>query len=145
MIAFETSVHIKRPTEAVFDYVSDPGTFPRWNSAVRAVRALSGGNGVGSSRYMMERDLPSGRAVNELEVVTNDRPTEFVVRTISGPTPFVYRYRFASKNGETVVRLDAAVELDGAARVLAPVVARAIKKGVDANFKALKEVLEARG
>jgi hypothetical protein len=100
---------------------------------------------VGSSRYVMERDLPSGRAVNELEVVTHDRPTEFVVRTISGPTPFVYHYRSASENGETVRPAGCGGELDGAASVLAPVVARAIKKGVDAKFRALKEVLETRG
>lgn len=145
MIAFETSVHIKRPMEAVFDYVSDPGTFPRWNSAVRSVRALPGDARVEHSRYLMERDLPSGRAVNELEVMTHDRPTEFVVRTIAGPTPFVYRYRFASENGGTVVLLDAEVELDGVASLLAPVAGRAIKRGVDANFSALKEVLETRG
>ena len=145
MIAFETSVRIVRPTEEVFDYVSDPGTFPRWNSAVQAVRSLSGDDGVERSRYVMERDLPGGRAVNELEVVTHDRPTEFAVRTISGPTPFGYRYRFAGENGATVVRLDAEVELDGIASLLAPVAGRAIKRGVDANFRVLKEVLETRG
>jgi ligand-binding SRPBCC domain-containing protein len=144
MIAFETSVRIERPTEAVFDYVSDPSTFPRWNSAVQAVRSLSGDDGVERSRYVMERDLPGGRAVNELEVVTRDRPTEFAVRTISGPTPFVYRYRFVSENGETVVRLDGEVDVDGVASLLAPVAGRAIKSGVDANFRVLKEVLESR-
>jgi ligand-binding SRPBCC domain-containing protein len=144
MIAFGTSVRIERPTEAVFDYISDPSTLPRWNSAVQAVRPLPGNNRVERSRYVMERDLPSGRAVNELEVVTHERPMEFVVRTISGPTPFVYRYRFAGENGETVVRLDAEVELDGIASLLAPVAGRAIKRGVDANFRVLKEVLETR-
>ena len=145
MITFETSVRIKRSTEAVFDYVSNPRTFPRWNSAVQDVRPLPGDNGVELPRYVMERDLPGGRAVNELEVVTCARPTEFVVLTLSGLTPFVYRYRFASENGETVVRLDAEVELDGVASLLAPVAGRAIRRGVDANFRVLKEVLEGRG
>ena len=144
MIAFETSVRIERPMEAVFDYVSDPVTFPRWNSAVHAVRPFSGDADLERSRYVMERDLPSGRALNELEIVARNRPTEFVVRTISGPTPFVYRYRFAGENGETIVRLDAEVELDGIASVLAPVVRRMVKSGVDGNFTALKGILEAR-
>lgn len=143
MIAFETSVRIERPTEEVFDYVSDPGTFPRWNSAVQAVRPLSRDEDLEHSRYVMERDLPSGRALNELEIVARDRPTEFVVRTISGPTPFVYRYRFAGENGETIVRLDAEVQLDGIVSVLAPVARRMVKSGVDANFTALKGILEA--
>jgi hypothetical protein len=54
----------------------------------------------------------------------------------------VYRYWFVSENGETVVRLDAAVELEGVAALLGPVVGRAVKRGVDDNFAALKTILE---
>jgi hypothetical protein len=90
----------------------------------------------------MERELPGGRAVNELEIVARERPTEFAMRTTSGPTPFHYRYRFAGKNGDTVVRLKAEVELAGPALVLAPLAGRAIKRGVDANFRALRGILE---
>ncbi len=41
MISFETSVRIERPIEEVFDFVSDPTQFPRWNSAVQAVNGTS--------------------------------------------------------------------------------------------------------
>jgi uncharacterized protein YndB with AHSA1/START domain len=37
MIEIDTHVRIERPIEDVFDYVSDPRNFPRWNSAVRSV------------------------------------------------------------------------------------------------------------
>ena len=85
---FETSVLIERPVEEVFDYVSDPITFPRWNSAVRSVeRTSAGANGIGAT-YRMERDLPGGRAENVLEVVDAQRPTLLVIRTTSGPTHF---------------------------------------------------------
>jgi uncharacterized membrane protein len=40
-VNFETSVRIHRPVEEVFDYLSDLGNFPYWNSAVQAVRATS--------------------------------------------------------------------------------------------------------
>jgi hypothetical protein len=92
----------------------------------------------------MERELPSGRAVSKLKIMARERPTEFAMRTTSGPTPFHYRYtfhhryRFAGENGETVVRLKAEVELGGPASVLAPLAGRAIKRGVDANITALK-------
>jgi uncharacterized protein YndB with AHSA1/START domain len=92
MIAFETDVRIDRRIEEVFAYVSDPLNLPRWNSAVEAVRKTSAGaNGVAST-YSMERKLPSGRAVNELEVVASQPPRKFAIRTTSGPTPFLYRY-----------------------------------------------------
>jgi uncharacterized protein YndB with AHSA1/START domain len=115
VIAFEADVRIDRRIEDVFAYVSDPLNFPRWNSAVEAVRKTSAGQNGVASTYSMERELPSGRAVNELEVVANERPREFAIRTTAGPTPFLYRYRFSAEDGDTVMRLEAEVELPGAA------------------------------
>ena len=137
MIRFETDVRIERSIDEVFAYVSDPGNFPHWNSAVRAVREREPG-----STYMIERGLPSGRAVNELTIVALDRPTEFAIRTTSGPTQFSYVYRFSAENGETVVQLDAEVELEGVASLLPQLARRAVKKGVDDNFATLKAILE---
>lgn len=143
MITFETDIRIKRPSEEVFSYVSDPLNFPRWNSAVRAIRKTSAGETAVASRYSMERDLPGGRAVNELEVVESQQPHAFVIRATAGPTPFRYRYRFTTENGETVVTLDAQVELLSAATLLPGLARRAVKNGVDDNLVTLKRVLEA--
>jgi uncharacterized protein YndB with AHSA1/START domain len=143
VITFETDVRINRPIGDVFSYVSDPLNFPRWNSAVQAVRKTSAGaNGTGST-YVMERELPTGRAINELEVVASERPSDFAIRATTGPTPFVYRYRFATDNDETVMQLDAEIELHGATALLPQLARRAVKKGVDDNFATLKEILEA--
>lgn len=137
MITFATDVGIERPIDEVYVYVSDPINFPRWNSAVQAVRQTS------AAAYSMERALPSGHAINELEIVTCDPPSEFAIRTRSGPTPFRYRYRFSARNGGTVVRLDAEVELGRAAALLPQLARHAVKRGVDANLATLKELLEA--
>jgi uncharacterized protein YndB with AHSA1/START domain len=143
VIDFETSVRIERPIEEVFAFVSDPSLFPLWNSAVQTVVRTSGETGVPGSTYSMQRALPSGRAENNLEVFASEQPAEFGIRTTSGPTPFVYRYRFASDGTATVVRLDANVELPGAMAVLGSLATHAVKRGVDANFAALKRTLEA--
>jgi uncharacterized protein YndB with AHSA1/START domain len=145
MIAFETSVRIHRPIEEVFAYVCDPRNLPRWNSAVQAVRKTSSTeNGVGSA-YVMERELPTGRAINRLDVVATEAPHEFAIRASAGPTPFLYRYRFASDDGATVVRFDAEIELPGAMAFVPHVARHAVKSGVDANLAALKRILEAGG
>ena len=143
MIAFETSTRISRPIEEVFAYVSDPRNFPHWNSAVRSVRKTSAGERGTGSTYLMERDLPTGRAVNGLETVVSERPREFAIRATMGPTPFLYRYRFSAVNDETIVRLAAEVELPGAAALVPQLARRVIKKGVDDNFATLKRILEA--
>jgi len=140
---FETSIRIERPIEAVFDYVSDPTTFPRWNSAVQSVRETSAGaDGVGAT-YRMKRELPGGPAENDLEVVEVNRPTLFVIRTTSGPTPFLYRYAFTDEDGATLLELAAEVELGGLAGALGPLASRVVKRGVDSNFADLKRILEA--
>ena len=123
MINLKTSVRIPRPIDEVFAYVSDPTRFPVWNSAVRAVRQTG-------STYVMERDLPTGPAVNELEIVTLERPAEFAIRTTSGPTPFRYRYRFSED--ETGTRLDFEAEIQ-MPRLAGPL----IKRGIEANLATL--------
>ena len=142
MSTFETSMRIERPIEDVFAFVSDPLQFPRWNSAVHAVRIISGATGELGSTYWMGRELPTGRVENEIEVFARNRPSEFAIRTTSGPTPFVYSYRFSSERRATVVRLDARVKLPGVAAALGPLAVRGVRRGVDANFAALKWTLE---
>jgi uncharacterized protein YndB with AHSA1/START domain len=143
VIAFETDVHINRPIQEVFAYVSDPLTYPRWNSAVQAVRRTSGAERGVRSTYLMERELPTGRAVNELEIVASEPPHEFAIRATTGPAPFLYRYRFSAENGKTVTRLDAQVELPGAAALLPVFARRLVKRGADDNLTTLKQILEA--
>jgi uncharacterized protein YndB with AHSA1/START domain len=143
VIAFETDVRINRRIEEVFAYVSDPLNFPRWNSAVQAVRKTSVGEDGVASTYSMERELPTGRAINELEVMASEPPRTFAIRTTAGPTPFLYRYQFSAENGETVVNLDAQVELEGAAAFLPQLARRLVKKGVNDNLATLKQILEA--
>ncbi len=139
---FETSVRIERPVDEVFDYVSALQNLPRWNSAVQAVRQTSSGtHGVGAT-YSMVRELPGGRAENDLEVLAVRRPTEFDIRTTSGPTPFVYRYRFTDEGGTTLVELAGEAALGGLAGALGPLASRAVKRGVDANLADLKRILE---
>jgi hypothetical protein len=104
-------------------------------------KTSAGGQGAGST-YVMERELPSGRAVNRLEVVASEAPREFAIRASGGPTPFLYRYRLSTENGATIVGLDAEVDL-GRAALLGPLARRAVQGGVDANLATLKTILEA--
>jgi uncharacterized protein YndB with AHSA1/START domain len=143
VITFDANVRIERPIEEVFAYVSDPLNFPHWNSAVEAVRKTSPGDDTGvASTYVMERTLPSGRAVNRLEIVAHEPPTAFAIRTTSGPTPFLYRFRFAPDDRATVVRLQGEAELGQVGALLAPLARRALKRGVDNNLATLNAILE---
>ena len=142
MIAFQTAIGIKRPLGEVFAYVSDPGNFPSWNSAVQDVRPTSAAANNAGSTYAMTRQLPTGAATNQLEIVASKQPHEFAIHTTSGPTPFLYRYRFAVEKGRTIVHLNAQVQLDGVAALLPQLARLAVKHGVDDNLAALTQILE---
>jgi uncharacterized protein YndB with AHSA1/START domain len=144
VIAFQTTLRVKRPIEEVFAFVSNPLLFPQWNSAVQTVHDISAESDGPGSTYLMQRQLRSGPAENQLEVFSREHPTNFGIRTTSGPTPFLYHYRFASDGIATVVHLNASVELHGVTAALAPVAARAVRRGVDANLATLKHTLETR-
>ncbi len=131
--AFVASVAIARPRAEVFAFVADPTRFPQWNSAVTSVEPMP------DSAYLMRRRLPTGETENGLEVIEFKPPTNFAVRTTSGPTPFTYRYRFAEADGATVVALAGDLELGG---VFSLVPARAFLHGVDANLTTLRQLLE---
>jgi uncharacterized protein YndB with AHSA1/START domain len=130
MITLKTTVRLARPIADVFAYVSDPTRFPVWNSAVRSVRQTS------SSTYEMERDLPTGRVHNQLEIVVLKPPAEFAIRTTSGPTPFLYTDRFRPDGTGTLIEFDAEIQLP---RIAGP----AIRRGIEANLATL--VRELRG
>jgi carbon monoxide dehydrogenase subunit G len=139
---FTASVRVARPAEDVFAYIADPRNFPEWNSAVDSVVAASPrAPGVGML-YVMRRQLPSGRATNELEIIAHDSPGTFAIRTTSGPTPFVYRFRVEPADGGARITLTAEVELAGLASIAGPLVTRAVKRGVDANLATLRAILE---
>jgi uncharacterized protein YndB with AHSA1/START domain len=140
---FKADVTIERPIEEVFEYVSDPCNFPSWNSAVQSVRGTAPGNQAAAATYLMERDLPGGRAKNELVIDVWKHPSEFTLRTTSGPTPFTYRYLFSEEVSGTQIELDAEVELPGVAGALGPIASLAVKRGVNSNFAELKRILEA--
>jgi uncharacterized protein YndB with AHSA1/START domain len=139
MIAFETSARIGRPIEEVFSYVSDPLNFPRWNSAVQDVVRTTAED---PTTYSMVRELPGGRAVNKLEIVAIEKPSELAIRASDGPTPFQYHYRFSADNSVTLIQLSGEVELPRAAALMPPVARTMVKRGVDANFGELKALLE---
>src|SRR5205814_1292223 len=85
-----------------------------WNSAVESVMPLNDATPAAGRRYAMQRKLPTGPAMNELEIVTLRSPQELAICTTSGPTPFVYRYEFATTHDGTLVRLYADVRVSAA-------------------------------
>ncbi len=92
---FTIDIDIDRPPDEVFARLEAVEETPRWYSAVEAVERLTPVPLAVGSRYRFSRQLPGGRAVNEVEVTEHVPNEVFTLASRSGPTPFTYRYRLA--------------------------------------------------
>jgi hypothetical protein len=144
MIRLEEKIMVNRSIEEVFNFVADGENMTLWNSAVFKIEKVSTGPlGVGTQFWML-RNLPSGRAENIFEVITYKPNTEFSIKTISGPTPFVYHYHFTSVDSSTSLTLVAEIKLNGLGKIVKPLLAIGIRKGIKDNLNTLKRLMQTR-
>ncbi len=146
MSTFVLSLDIGRSVQEVFSFLADSENTPIWYEAVRSVRKLTPGPVREGARYEMVRHLPQGVVQNEVvvsELETNERVT---LRSLSGPTPFTYRYLLEPKGKHTHLTLEGEITgegLTGPAALLAPLAGAFFKRGMATNLEALRRHLEA--
>jgi uncharacterized protein YndB with AHSA1/START domain len=143
-LTFQLSLDIAAAPATVFDFVADFTTTPRWYSAVQRVDRIGGTSGLGT-RYAVHRLLPGGPARNEVEITAYESGREVTFTSLSGPTPFTYRYRVEPDGDETKLTLEGTISgagLTGPAALLGPLAERVFKRGMRDNLGVLKEVLE---
>jgi len=151
MIKFDVNITIEKPVEEVFWFVAEGENGSRWNSAVKKVRKISEGPVNVGTKYSMVRELPNGSVENTYEVVEYEENNTLSIKIISGPTPFLYRYRFAPSGNGTKLSMNAEVDKEGLVEILgakariAPefVLAGFMKEGVIENLRTLKKLLES--
>jgi uncharacterized membrane protein len=145
-IHVEREIEIERPPERVFDYLAHGENLPRWMDEFTSVEQVSEGPPtLGTTyRYKMKRGAestfeweqfetgrrlawhgpPAGGALGKLE------PKGTWELEGAGPT--------------TRVRMTMDPEPSGLLKLMAPLMARAIRKGSVKDFERLKGILEGR-
>jgi uncharacterized protein YndB with AHSA1/START domain len=143
-MTFQLRLDIAASPATVFDFVADFTTMPRWYSAVQRVDRIDGTSGLGT-RYEVHRHLPGGPARNEVEITSFESGREVTFTSLSGPTPFVYRYLVEPDSDATQLTLRGTISgagLAGPAALLGPLAEGVFKRGMRDNLGALKEILE---
>jgi uncharacterized protein YndB with AHSA1/START domain len=143
-MTFQLSLGIAVSPASVFDFVADFTTMPQWYSAVQRVERIDGTRGLGT-RYEVYRQLPGGPARNEVEITAYESGREVTFTSVSGPTPFVYRYLVEPDGDATNLTLEGTISgtgLTGPAALLGPLAEGLFKRGMRDNLGELKKVLE---
>jgi uncharacterized protein YndB with AHSA1/START domain len=143
-MSFTLNLDIAATPEEVFSFIADFANTPKWYSAVQRVERVSGPGGVGTE-YAVHRQLPTGAVVNNVVVTSYIEGQEITFTSVTGPTPFTYRYRVHSAPLGARLELEGticAAGLSGPARFLGPAAERLFKRGMRDNLGALKEILQ---
>ncbi len=136
------TVTISRPADAVFAFVADGETGPRWRTGILDIKHISG-QGVGSA-YRQGTAGPMGRRIAaDYEITTFDPDRLLEFRGTAGPIRPSGRYVFEEVDGGTRLTFSLSAELGMLQRVfMGSMVSRTMESEV-ASLEKLKRVLEA--
>lgn len=131
---------IERPREEVAAYAADWRNDEEWIGALDEVRLVQ------------EEPLQVARVASFLgkrieyvnEVVEHDPGRRLVMRSVKAPFPMTVTYEFEDAGeGGSVMRIRTQGDASGFYRIAAPLLSRAVKRGLDRDLATLKERLEA--
>lgn len=144
MVRIEHSVTIDRPPSEVFEYISDPTNLPEWQSTALEGRMESPGPlGLGA-RAVEVRKFLGRRMESTMEVIGYEPDRELSFEVVSGPVPFRVSERLSPTTGGTRIDIVLEGEPGGFFKLAEPLVARAAKRQLEADYATLKDLLEAR-
>jgi carbon monoxide dehydrogenase subunit G len=141
MIRIEFALAIDRSPEDVFEFLSDIGRLPEWQTS--AIEAHSDGPLEQGSRVTEKRRLLGREVDSELEVIAYEPPTRLTLRSLGGPVNFTVDHELAAKGGGTQLTFVAEAQPRGALRLAEPVLARTAEQQFRQDFDRLKELLES--
>jgi uncharacterized protein YndB with AHSA1/START domain len=141
MIQHEAILHINRPVEQVFAYVTDLSKVKNWQDDVEVIESLMRGPLRVGAQFREVRHVNGKRTENRGQVMALEPNKRFETRTTTKPQVLV-SYAFAEEDGGTKLTYKFSLETAGTMRLMQGMLARGIKLQQDAALAKLKSVLE---
>ena len=142
MIKIEHSVVVDRPVEEVFAYATDVSKVPEWQTSALEARVdapMQAGATGAIVRKFLGRRMESTVRFDEYEP-----PRKFAIESTSGPVQFHVHQTYEPEGAGARINIVMEGEPGGFFKLAEPLVQRAIKREMEANFATLKDILEAR-
>ena len=148
MVDVSSEIVIARPVAAVAAYAADPSNAPDWYDNLRSVEwrtsppVLRVGSVVGFVARFLGRTL-----AYDYEIVELEPERRLVMRTAQGPFPMetTYEWSPAAGGAGTRMTLRNRGEPSGFSKVVAPLMAPAMRRANAKDLAKLKAILEAAG
>mgnify|MGYP000952896215 CR=1 FL=1 len=140
-----TEIEIDRPRSAVAAFAGDPGNAPRWYVNIKAVEWKSEPPLRVGSRMAFVAQFLGRRLAYTYEVVELVPGERLMMRTAEGPFPMETTYTWESIPGDrTRMTLRNRGEPSGFGKIVAPVMAAAMRRANRNDLARLKKTLEGR-
>ena len=147
MGSFKIDIEINRDVRTVFRVLSDVRAMPHWYEAVKQVVPLTPTTSGLGARFEIGRVLPSGSVHNEVVVADYVADELFTIESVSGPTPFRYRYSLEPSGQKTRLRLEGQITGEGLPGPLGHIdtlTTQLFKRGMGENLRKLSDLIETR-
>jgi uncharacterized protein YndB with AHSA1/START domain len=142
MIHIEAHILVHRPIEEVFLFVSAAQHLPQWQTSVLEARHTPEGPiGVGT-KFTLVRAFLGRKLEQHAEVVECEPPTWYAYKSTSGP-PTTGANRFEPTGEGTTVTIAFETEMGSVFALAEPLVARSMRRVVEASLGNLKDLLES--
>lgn len=128
----ELTIEIARTPEDVFAYLTDVSNLPAWQAGVKSATLRDGR--ILESRSLLGRELQT-----TLEIVEQDEPQLFTLRTLDSPVPVTVRHELETAGCGTRLTVSADGDVPGFA---AGLLARRAERQFRKDFERLKKILE---
>jgi uncharacterized membrane protein len=143
MIKVETTVHINRPPQEVFAYLSNFENNPKWQSGMREARFTSEEPLRLGSTYEQVASFLGRPVLSTFEVITYESGQMVKATSTSGSFPITFTRMVAAEEEGT--RVTAVIEGDasGFFKLAEPLLARFVQRSVGNDYANLKKILGA--
>jgi uncharacterized protein YndB with AHSA1/START domain len=141
MIQHEVAIYLNRPVEQVFAFLMDTGKLSTWQSNLIKSETLTEGPLRTGSRFREIRRINNKEEEIEGEITSLEPNRLLETKTLSKPQARV-SYVLDPEQGGTRLRYKFVLVTSGLMRLLEPMIASSIKKDTQADFEALKRILE---
>lgn len=140
-----TEIVIDRPRAEVASFAGDPSNAPRWYANIKSVEWKTPPPMVEGSLLAFVAQFLGRRLAYTYEVVELVPGERLVMRTAEGPFPMETTYSWAPQGaGQTRMTLRNRGAPSGFSRLVAPLMASAMRRATEKDLAALKTLLEQR-
>jgi hypothetical protein len=143
MATIDHTFTVDAEPQVVFGYLTDPEQATVWQSSLLEARFEPEGDVRPGTRIHEVRKLLGRKIESTVEVTEFEQNRAFGGRTMSGPIPWHFTYRFEVANGSTRVVFHMEGEPGGFFRLAEPIVVRTVEKQLTNDFSTLKELVES--